>query len=96
MCGIIGIVSKSAVNQMLYDGLTVLQHRGQDAAGIVTAEGRTFHMHKNKGLVRDVFRTRDMRNLRGNMALHIAVTPRQDRRPAWLNRSRFMLIRPLV
>ena len=58
MCGIIGIVSKSAVNQMLYDGLTVLQHRGQDAAGIVTAEGRTFHMHKNKGLVRDVFRTR--------------------------------------
>ncbi len=69
MCGIIGIVSKSAVNQMLYDGLTVLQHRGQDAAGIVTAEGRTFHMHKNKGLVRDVFRTRDMRNLRGNMGI---------------------------
>jgi len=69
MCGIVGIVSKSPVNQLLYDGLTVLQHRGQDAAGIVTAEGRTFHMHKNKGLVRDVFRTRDMRALTGNMGI---------------------------
>ena len=69
MCGIVGIVSKSPVNQLLYDGLTVLQHRGQDAAGIVTAEGRTFHMHKNKGLVRDVFRTRDMRDLTGNMGI---------------------------
>ena len=69
MCGIVGIVSKSPVNQLLYDGLTVLQHRGQDAAGIVTAEGRTFHMHKDKGLVRDVFRTRDMRNLTGNMGI---------------------------
>ncbi|MFN7221311.1 MAG: amidophosphoribosyltransferase [Burkholderiales bacterium] len=69
MCGIVGIVSKSPVNQLLYDGLTVLQHRGQAAAGIVTADGRTFHMHKNKGLVRDVFRTRDMRNLTGNMGI---------------------------
>ncbi len=69
MCGIVGIVSKSQVNQMLYDGLTVLQHRGQDAAGIVTADGRTFHMHKDKGLVRDVFRTRDMRGLTGNMGI---------------------------
>ena len=69
MCGIVGIVSKSPVNQMLYDSLTVLQHRGQDAAGIVTADGRTFHMHKNKGLVRDVFRTRDMRSLTGNMGI---------------------------
>jgi amidophosphoribosyltransferase len=69
MCGIVGIVSKSPVNQLLYDGLTVLQHRGQDAAGIVTADGRTFHMHKNKGLVRDVFRTRDMRVLTGHMGI---------------------------
>jgi amidophosphoribosyltransferase len=69
MCGIVGIVSKSPVNQLLYDGLTVLQHRGQDAAGIVTADGRTFHMHKDKGLVRDVFRTRDMRNLTGTMGI---------------------------
>jgi amidophosphoribosyltransferase len=65
MCGIIGVVAKSAVNQLLYDGLQVLQHRGQDAAGMVTAEGSTFHMHKGSGTVRDVFRTRDMRNLAG-------------------------------
>lgn len=69
MCGIVGIVSKQPVNQLLYDGLTVLQHRGQDAAGIVTADGRTFHMHKNRGLVRDVFRTRDMRALTGHMGI---------------------------
>ena len=69
MCGIVGIVSKSPVNQLLYDGLTVLQHRGQDAAGIVTADGRTFHMHKDRGLVRDVFRTRDMRSLSGHIGI---------------------------
>jgi amidophosphoribosyltransferase len=49
----------------LYDGLLVLQHRGQDAAGIATAEGATFHMHKGSGMVRDVFRTRNMRSLPG-------------------------------
>ena len=46
MCGIIGIVGKNPVNQLLYDGLLVLQHRGQDAAGIVTCDGNTFFMHK--------------------------------------------------
>ncbi len=69
MCGILGVVAKTPVNQLLYDGLQVLQHRGQDAAGIVTGEGNTFHMHKDNGLVRDVFRTRDMRNLLGNMGI---------------------------
>jgi amidophosphoribosyltransferase len=69
MCGIIGVVAKSVVNQLLYDGLLVLQHRGQDAAGIVTAEGSKFHMHKAPGLVRDVFRTRDMRALLGNVGI---------------------------
>ena len=69
MCGIIGVVAKSPVNQLLYDGLLVLQHRGQDAAGIVTAEGSTFHMHKGSGMVRDVFRTRDMRNLAGTVGI---------------------------
>jgi amidophosphoribosyltransferase len=69
MCGIVGVVARSPVNQLLYDGMTVLQHRGQDAAGIVTAEGHSFHMHKGKGLVRDVFRTRDMRNLIGHMGI---------------------------
>jgi amidophosphoribosyltransferase len=65
MCGIVGVVAKNSVNQLLYDGLMVLQHRGQDAAGIVTAEGPTFHMHKGPGMVRDVFRTRNMRMLAG-------------------------------
>ena len=65
MCGILGAVAKNQVNQLLYDGLLVLQHRGQDAAGIVTAEGATFHMHKGGGMVRDVFRTRNMRGLLG-------------------------------
>jgi len=65
MCGILGVVAKNQVNQLLYDGLLVLQHRGQDAAGIVTAEGAVFHMHKGRGMVRDVFRTRDMRDLMG-------------------------------
>ena len=66
MCGILGVVAKNPVNQLLYDGLLVLQHRGQDAAGIVTAEGATFHMHKGGGMVRDVFRTRNMRALVGH------------------------------
>lgn len=66
MCGILGVVAKNPVNQLLYDGLLVLQHRGQDAAGIVTAEGSTFHMHKGGGMVRDVFRTRNMRALVGH------------------------------
>src|SRR5690349_3060806 len=69
MCGIVGVVARSPVNQLLYDGMTVLQHRGQDAAGIVTAEGHSFHMHKGRGLVRDVFRTRDMRNLVGHVGI---------------------------
>jgi amidophosphoribosyltransferase len=69
MCGILGVVATTAVNQLLYDGLQVLQHRGQDAAGIATAEGGRFHMHKGPGLVRDVFRTRNMRNLVGNWGI---------------------------
>ena len=69
MCGILGIVAKSPVNQLLYDGLLMLQHRGQDAGGIVTAQGSTFHMHKGLGLVRDVFRTRNMRALAGNIGI---------------------------
>ncbi|CAG0991135.1 amidophosphoribosyltransferase [Methylophilaceae bacterium] len=69
MCGIIGIVSKNPVNQLLYDGLLVLQHRGQDAAGIVTCDGNTFYMHKSNGLVQDVFQTRHMRSLVGNAGI---------------------------
>ena len=69
MCGILGIVAQSPVNQLLYDGLLLLQHRGQDAAGIVTAEHNMLHMHKAPGMVRDVFRTRNMRDLGGNMGI---------------------------
>jgi amidophosphoribosyltransferase len=65
MCGILGVVAHTPVNQLLYDGLQVLQHRGQDAAGIATIDGNTFHLHKGNGLVRDVFRTRNMRSLLG-------------------------------
>src|SRR3990170_7309208 len=69
MCGILGIVARSPVNQLIYDGLLLLQHRGQDAAGIVTQQGRKFFMHKAKGMVRDVFRTRNMRALPGTVGL---------------------------
>ena len=65
MCGILGVVSRYPVNQLLYDGLLLLQHRGQDAAGIATCSGSAFAMHKASGLVRDVFRTRNMRSLPG-------------------------------
>ncbi|MCI0506036.1 MAG: amidophosphoribosyltransferase [Gammaproteobacteria bacterium] len=69
MCGIIGIVARTGVNQMLYDGLTVLQHRGQDAAGIVTCDEGRLYLRKNNGLVRDVFRTSHMLRLKGNMGI---------------------------
>ena len=69
MCGIAGIVSSEEVNQELYEALTVLQHRGQDAAGIVTCEGHRMHLRKDSGLVRDVFHTRHMRGLTGKMGI---------------------------
>lgn len=69
MCGIIGVVGKSLVNQVLYDGLTILQHRGQDAAGIITCDNERLYLRKNNGLVRDVFHTRHMLNLKGNMGI---------------------------
>ena len=69
MCGILGVVSRNPVNQLLYDGLLLLQHRGQDAAGIATATGKKFAMHKGNGQVRDVFRTRNMRALPGNSGI---------------------------
>ncbi|MFW1753580.1 amidophosphoribosyltransferase [Acinetobacter wanghuae] len=69
MCGVVGIAGKSPVNQMLFDALTMLQHRGQDAAGIVTCqEGRLF-LRKDVGMVRDVFHTRHMRALQGNYGI---------------------------
>ncbi len=69
MCGIVGIVGQSAVSQLLYDGLTVLQHRGQDAAGIVTIQDNKFRLRKANGLVKDVFHTRHMLRLQGNIGI---------------------------
>ncbi|MCO5100434.1 MAG: amidophosphoribosyltransferase [Burkholderiaceae bacterium] len=69
MCGILGVVARSPVNQLLYDGLLLLQHRGQDAAGIATEQGKSFQMQKGNGLVRDVFRTRNMRSLPGTTGI---------------------------
>ncbi len=69
MCGIVGTISHRPVNQLLYDALLLLQHRGQDAAGIATMHGNSFAMHKANGLVRDVFRTRNMRSLVGNAGI---------------------------
>ena len=69
MCGIIGILAKGPVNQSIYDGLTVLQHRGQDAAGIITSDGERVYLRKDNGLVRDVFHTRHMIALKGNMGI---------------------------
>ena len=69
MCGVIGMVGKSPVNQALYDGLTVLQHRGQDAAGIMTYDNGRLHLRKDNGLVRDVFGADDMLELRGNVGI---------------------------
>lgn len=69
MCGIIGIQANGPANQSIYEGLTVLQHRGQDAAGIITSDGHKVYLRKDNGLVRDVFRTRHMLNLHGNVGI---------------------------
>ncbi|MGP6170481.1 amidophosphoribosyltransferase [Microbacterium sp. A204] len=70
MCGIVGVVAGGQVNQDIYDALLLLQHRGQDATGIATAEpSGIMHMAKAEGMVREAFRTRDMRSLLGNVGL---------------------------
>ncbi len=69
MCGVVGIAGKSPVNQMLFDALTMLQHRGQDAAGIVTCHDGRLFLRKDNGMVRDVFHTRHMRALKGNYGI---------------------------
>ncbi|MDO8694019.1 MAG: amidophosphoribosyltransferase [Sheuella sp.] len=69
MCGIVGVIGRGPVNQLLYDSLLLLQHRGQDAAGIATSNGSQFNMYKAHGLVKDVFRTRNMRSLPGSSGI---------------------------
>ena len=69
MFGIVGVIGRGPVNQLLYDSLLLLQHRGQDAAGIATSNGSQFNMYKAHGLVKDVFRTRNMRSLPGSSGI---------------------------
>ncbi|XUK74587.1 Glutamine amidotransferase type-2 domain-containing protein [Erwinia rhapontici] len=70
MCGIVGIAGFAPVNQSIYDALTVLQHRGQDAAGIVTIDAlNCFRLRKANGLVSDVFEARHMQRMQGNMGI---------------------------
>ena len=69
MCGVIGIISNGPVNRSLYDGLTLLQHRGQDAAGIATCDHGKLFMRKSVGLVKDIFRQKHMERLQGNMGI---------------------------
>ncbi|HAK51530.1 MAG TPA: amidophosphoribosyltransferase [Gammaproteobacteria bacterium] len=69
MCGLVGMVGRNSVQYDLYDALSLLQHRGQDAAGMVTCEGDTLHQRKGNGLVQDVFRQQHMNHLAGNMGI---------------------------
>lgn len=91
MCGIAAIVSSQNVNQELYDALTVLQHRGQDAAGIATCEGSRLHMRKENGLTRDVFSNKEMVKLKGNMGIaHVryptaGCTSSEEAQPFYVN-----------
>jgi glutamine phosphoribosylpyrophosphate amidotransferase len=91
MCGIVGIAGKSPVNQELYDALTMLQHRGQDAAGIVTVQDGRLFLRKDNGMVRDVFHTRHMLRLWVILVLAMCVILPQARlaRP---KHNLFMLI----
>src|SRR3954468_11805034 len=92
MCGIVGIVSPEPVNQLVYDSLLLLQHRGQDSTGIATTEGSTVHMRKARGQVREAYRTRDMRALPGTMGLgHVryatkgSATNEEETQPFYVN-----------
>ena len=69
MCGVVGILAQTRVNQMLYDALTIVQHRGQDAAGIMTCDDQRVYLRKSNGLVRDVVQERHMFKLKGNMGI---------------------------
>lgn len=96
MCGIVGIAGFTPVNQSIYDALMVLQHRGQDAAGIVTIDAHNgFRLRKANGLVKDVFETRHMLRLQGNMGLVMFVTQRQAA-PALLKLNPSMLTHRLA
>ena len=83
MCGIVGLIGQGPVNIRIYDALTVLQHRGQDAAGIATIQGDRIYMRKNNGLVKDVFRTRHMHELIGSAGIGHVRYPTAGRASSW-------------
>src|SRR3954470_3610252 len=92
MCGIVGVSAASPANQLIYDSLLLLQHRGQDSTGIATDEGGSFHFVKTRGQVREAYRTRDMRSLLGNVGLgHVRYATRgsaaseQEAQPFYVN-----------
>lgn len=92
MCGIVGMVTTSPVNQQVYDALSLLQHRGQDSTGIATLHGDVFYVQKAKGQVREAYRTRDMRRLMGHVGLgHVryatrgSATKEQEAQPFYVN-----------
>jgi amidophosphoribosyltransferase len=92
MCGIVGVSAAQPVNQLIYDSLLLLQHRGQDSTGIATDENGSFHMAKVKGQVREAYRTRDMRTLLGTTGLgHVRYATRgsaaseQEAQPFYVN-----------
>ncbi len=96
MCGIVGIAGVMPVNQSIYDALTVLQHRGQDAAGIITIDANNcFRLRKANGLVSDVFEARHMQRMQGNMGVATCVILRRAA-PAPPRRSRFTLTRRMA
>ena len=90
MCAVFGIVGKEPVNQEIYDALLLMQHRGQDATGIVTAHGKKINVVRGNGLVRDIFRTRDMRNLVGEMGIGHCRYPTAEMLEAMKRRNLFM------
>ena len=92
MCGLVGIVAGKNVAPDIYDALTVLQHRGQDAAGIMTCDRGRFSLRKSEGLVRDVFRQQHMQRLEGNVGIgHVRYPTAGSSGPALA--QPFMLIR---
>ena len=85
MCGIVGIAGVMPVNQSIYDALTVLQHRGQDAAGIITIDANNcFRLRKANGLVSDVFEARHMQRMQGNMGIGHVRYPTTDAMVKWI------------
>ena len=91
MCGVVGLVSKNEVSPLIYEALTVIQHRGQDAAGIATLEEGRLHTRKQIGLVRDVFREKHINELRGQIGIgHVRYptaggTSREFSQPLYVN-----------